>query len=93
MPSEYATGTSELTCVLVCAGFGGDVGDCGGRRIWGVRGARTDIPSLCDEYTQREEQEENGSAYPSVCHKWCRLVEVGLEYLLRVNLRPHTSPP
>ena len=48
-------------------------------------GVHTDIPSFCHEYSNRKEHEERGGAGPAVCGEGGRLVEVGLEYLERVN--------
>ena len=41
----------------------------------------TDIPALCDEYAQGEEDEEHAGACPSVCVEGCRFVEIALVYL------------
>ena len=45
----------------------------------------TDVPSLGDEYSDRKQHEERGGAGPAVRGEGGGLVEVGLEYLQRVN--------
>jgi hypothetical protein len=67
-------------------------------RLWRVSGVlsrcpraclepvkRTDVPALREEYTQGKGDEKRACAAPSVGCVWCRLVEVGLEHLLRVS--------
>ena len=38
----------------------------------------TNVPALCEDYPHGEEEEDDGSAYPSVGDVGCGLVEVGL---------------
>lgn len=37
----------------------------------GIEGMRTDVPSLCEEYAQGEEDEKCAGACPSVCRERC----------------------
>lgn len=47
---------------------------------------RTDVPSLGEEYAEREEQEQHAGARPAVDCEGRRLVQVGLEQLRRISL-------
>lgn len=55
---------------------------------------RTDVPSLGEDYAQREEHEERAGCGPAVCDVGCGFVQVALVYLAAiVRTDPGFEPP